>query len=127
MKGLSDGNLMRLWRKAVLKKNMNRCFICGNTDTDIIDCHHIVKRRHKILRYDFRNGVPVCRIGCHNRLDSIAGLKMLESMRPFDIIHVKEFENMTYKDYLQKHEMTNTEFLQQKKKELEDIIKYEYN
>ena len=58
MKGLSDSNMNKLWRKAVLKKNMNRCFLCGRTIDNFenpadLECHHIRKRRHSILKYDF--------------------------------------------------------------------------
>lgn len=120
IKGCGDSNMIFLWRKAVLKKNGHRCFLCGKDYG--LDCHHIVKSRNKILRYDYRNGVPVCNFGCHQKLDSIAGRKMLEEFRPFDIIHVTEFEKMTFKDYLLSKGMTEREFLEEKKKELNRII-----
>lgn len=120
-KGFSDSTMLKLFNKAVLIKNGGRCFLCGKTDN--LEVHHIVKRRNKILRYDYRNGIPVCKYGCHQEIDSIAGLKLIEVMRPFDIIHCSEFQNMPFKEYLVKRGITEKEFLEEKKKELNEIIR----
>jgi len=61
--GLSDTSLFVLWRKACFRRRGYRCAICGGTFG--LEVHHIVKRRVKLLRWDPRNGLPVCR-SCHD-------------------------------------------------------------
>jgi hypothetical protein len=61
-KGLSDSNLNQMWRKAVLKKFGNKCFFCSaSADSQVVECHHVVKRKTFLLRYDWRNGIPCCK------------------------------------------------------------------
>jgi hypothetical protein len=48
---------------------------------------------------------------------------MINELRPFDVIHLTEFENMTMKEYLQKNGITESEFLVKKYDELRNIIK----
>ena len=61
MKGLSDSNLNALWRKAVLKRFGNKCFFCSAPASSVVECHHIVKRKTFLLRYDWRNGITACK------------------------------------------------------------------
>jgi len=124
IKGCGEANMMRLWRAAVRKKNGNRCFLCGKSDQGQLQCHHIVHCRNMILRYDYRNGVPVCDHPCHSKIDSIAGRERLVDARPHDIIHITEFETMTLKDYLHMNGIYKSEFLNEKKKELQRILSY---
>ncbi len=122
VKGCSDSVMMRLWRKAVLNHNFNRCFVCGNTNASELDCHHIIKRRHSILRYDYRNGVPACRMGCHNTIDSLAGYKMLKAVRSADLEYLEGLENLTIKQYLIDRGITRKEFLESQKVELKKYL-----
>lgn len=71
---LNDRTMQSHWRKAVLKANRNRCAVCGIIRADgELECHHLVKRRYRILRHDYRNGVPVCIMGCHRYADTTTG------------------------------------------------------
>ena len=66
-RGLSDSNLQDKWRKVVLLKFGNCCFFCGKPKGQVeIECHHLVKRKTLLLRHDWRNGIPVCKFGCHS-------------------------------------------------------------
>jgi len=61
-RGLSEGNLNRLWRKVVLEIFGGKCFFCGAHHTEQeIECHHTVKRKNFLLRYNWRNGIPSCK------------------------------------------------------------------
>ena len=72
--GLSDANLAVLFRKAVLKHYGYRCIICGQGGD--LEVHHCVHRgQAKLLRWDWRNGVPVHHGDCHaaaNRMGRLA-------------------------------------------------------
>ena len=64
---MTNRYLTMLWRKAVLIKRGNRCWICDKFDIpDNLECHHFIKRRKKILTYSWINGFPVHKINCHD-------------------------------------------------------------
>ncbi len=117
--------MLKLWRQAVLKDYQYKCFVCGNTIVNELDCHHIVKRRNRILRYEFWNGVPVCRFGCHNEIDSMSGRDELRKRIPLKMDYLKFYEKMTLKDYLSSHDMTRDEFYHEKAENLKYIIRGE--
>ena len=83
----NEGSLLELWKLCVKISEGERCIICGGyTESKlgkkIVDCHHIIRRSQgAALKYDVRNGVPLCK-GCHhNRIhngDPIATEKVLE-------------------------------------------------
>ena len=122
-KAYTDKYILKLWRNAVLKDWNGRCFICGNDQIDQLECHHIVKRRNKILRYDYWCGVPVCKMGCHNQIDSIAGRKLLTEHIPTKMDYLAGYEKMTFKDYLSAYKITENEFLTEKVNNLKEIIR----
>ena len=125
-KSVSDGYLNQLWRKAVLAKWGYTCPYCGQTDIDVIECHHIVKRRNKILRWDVRNAVPGCKYSCHQYYHTHAGQRWIEEQLDEETLaYLDEHENMTYKDYLQKKCLTDSEFRLIMLAELKEIIKGE--
>ena len=63
---VSDRTLQKYWRIAVLKKNHNTCVICGKIKPDSeLECHHVIRRNHRVTRHDVKNGVPVCTGDCH--------------------------------------------------------------
>ena len=67
--GTSPANLMKWWRKAVLAVWGDRCVWCGRKP---VECHHIVRRGKAVLRYDWRNGIPLCAT-CHAEADTASG------------------------------------------------------
>jgi len=119
-KGISDGRLMSLWRKAVLAHNGHRCLLCGMTGDDNLQCHHIVKRRRKFLRYDYRNGVPLC-VGCHQFAHTKAGdMELMRRFRHYQ--YCADNEQIVIKDWLLRQGKTEAEWLLEIKQELLDII-----
>ncbi len=125
MKKYTDKYILKLWRQAVLKNNKSQCFLCGNMNVDELECHHIVKRRHKILRYDLWNGIPVCRMTCHNLIDSLKGRRKLRETYPERLDYLEKYENMTFKEYIYLNEVSEVEFISEKMKDLKEIIKGE--
>lgn len=127
-KPLSDRYLMILWRRAVLEANGNKCFFCGNPNVDELDCHHIVGRRECwLLRWDWRNGIPVCKISrdgdqsCHLFAKSKNGEYELQIRYPY-WNYLRDRENIKYKDYLVQNGITTAEFRQMIAKELKEKI-----
>jgi hypothetical protein len=121
--GVGDSLLNKLWRKAVLASWNYRDPISGRVDPsgESLQCHHIVYRRHYLLRWDVRNGVPLTAeshyavhhdIGARRRLEELVNLAYLEDMGRW-----------TKKDYLLKYGMSDAEFRALKKRELEMVIR----
>jgi hypothetical protein len=132
MKGLSDSNLNQMWRKTVLKKFGNKCFFCSaSADSQVVECHHVVKRKTFLLRYDWRNGIPACKwlhsgnkhfkASCHQHAETIFGkAKILEYIEPHrDYLHDREGQS---KDWFIRHNITRNEYLLLMKQELQEII-----
>lgn len=132
-KPLSDRYLMILWRKAVLKANGNKCFFCGNPTIDELEAHHIIRRRECwLLRWDWRNGIPVCKIRkpfiayewkgtCHEYAKSKCGEDNIRQWFPH-WGYLCDRENIKYKDYLVQNGMTTAEFREMVAKELKEKI-----
>lgn len=63
-------DLEKMWHIAVFMREGNRCIVCGKPATD---AHHIIRRSQSLaLKYDLKNGVPLCRachFGLHKRDD----------------------------------------------------------
>lgn len=125
-KGISDSNLLRLWRLAVKIIYGNNCVICGKS---IVECHHIVHRRYKLLRWAWRNGIPVCPPGvsnCHAFCDLLAGrekVKKIIDKKNYEYLMETQKKWVRYKDYLRENDLSETEWKLGIKKELEEIIK----
>ena len=118
-KGISDGRLMTLWRSAVLAHNNHRCLFCGMTGDSNLECHHVVRRRRKLLRYDYRNGVPLCS-NCHRLAHTKAGeMKLMQLHRHYD--YCVENEQVVIKDWLVQQGKTESEWLLEVKQELLDV------
>ena len=123
MKTYTDNYILKLLRQAVLILHDGKCFLCGNDIKQQLDIHHVVKRRNRILRYDYWNSVPVCRSKCHARMDSLEGLEEFKKRHPTKYDYIKYYQNMTLKQYLFEHKMTKKEFYAEKVKALKEIIK----
>ena len=120
-KAVSDGYLNKHWRQAVLARWGYQCAYCGNTDIDIVQAHHIVKRRNVILRWDVRNGIPGCPT-CHQYYHTRAGNRWIEEqLDEQTLMHLDTYENMTYKDFLVKKRLTDSDFRTTMLSELKEV------
>lgn len=54
----TDKRLLKTWRQVVLKRANGKCEVCKKGGK--LDCHHVVGKRNRRLRYDPRNGVCLC-------------------------------------------------------------------
>lgn len=115
MKPPSDSTLMAWWRKAVKAVHGDRCILCGKTP---VECHHIIKRRKALLRYDWRNGVPLC-AECHAEADTIAGRNHIGQY--VDVEYLSHNENRVLKDHLTEYAKSRTEFLTDELDELKAV------
>ena len=62
------------WRKAIFKRDGNRCQKCGRVGCRI-NAHHILGfKRHKRTRYDLRNAITLC-VKCHRKFHEQYGKK----------------------------------------------------
>jgi len=112
----SDKYLSKLWRRAVLLTWECKCAYCGSDNVDALQCHHIVRRRHKILRHSWRNGVPGCH-ECHRFYHTKLGEQWLAVTVP-DYGWLCEMEQVHFKQYAVDNCMTDSEFSQFRHDEL---------
>ena len=101
--GLSDASLLVLWRRAVLKRGGYKCAVCASGGK--LECHHVIHRRYKMLRWYAPNGIPV-HPWCHAEAD-FRGLSMLDDDVREDLVTNAQ---VTFKQFLAKWGMTESEW-----------------
>lgn len=125
MKGLSDANLQRLYRKAAYKSFNDKCFFCGahrsNTDMEI---HHPNHRNGLLLKYDYRNAIPCCKwakdeyaLSCHQFAETPEGKKRITAYQ----------DKMGYTEYLQERSGSCKQFFVERGITRTDFLKIIYN
>lgn len=106
-KSYSDGYIQSLWRKAVFLGWGKKCALCGSQDR--VEAHHVKSRRHRVLRHDLRNGIPLCG-RCHQKADTHQVREEIrKSMYPM-IDWLDEMEQVTLADFCSRANMTKSEF-----------------
>ena len=110
--GLSDSTLSALWRKVVLHVHHNTCVVCHGGGT--LQAHHIIHRRYKILRWNWRNGVPVHAGDCHET----ANLQGIYAAPPVWRDYLMEKSCQIHKQYLMEHGMSGSEWRAEVKADL---------
>jgi len=121
IRGISDSNLNLLWRKTVLAAHRNKCFFCGADANGVeVECHHYAaKRKNFLLRWDWRNGIPVCKwwhdgneqlgCSCHQYAETWGGKeKIAEYAKQFHDHLINR--NVTAKQWLVERGMTKKDF-----------------
>ena len=114
---LSDSSLLLLWRKTVLKVWGYRCAICGMGGA--LECHHIVKRRYQLLKFDWRNGIPAHSGECHER----ANLEAPRILSEEQLQYLQGMRALTKKAYLFAERLSESEWRQRIKEELEKKLR----
>lgn len=123
-KSVSDSRLMSLWRQAVLKHWNYTDPLSGHCDPsgESLQCHHLVKRRHLLLRWDYRNGVPLT-VESHMRAHTMGGAsELLKHVGIQTQEYLEEMERHTAKAWFAEKGITDAEFRLAKKAELEGVI-----
>ena len=121
MKKVTDRTMQRWWRRAVLIKNYHRCAICGGVrPPTALEAHHLVRRRYRALRHDWRNGVPVCVGDCHAEADRNSAHLIQVSPHREHINRISRFRGV--KEYLREAKMSLREFDAACLKELKEIV-----
>jgi hypothetical protein len=74
-KAKDDKAQLEAWRRKVRDRDEMKCRVCQRkviVTLELVanraECHHIVGRAFKALRYDRRNGLLVCLDPCHRKL-----------------------------------------------------------
>lgn len=125
MKGISESHLQSLWRKAVLHNFNGCCFFCGHHVFNVeIECHHLVKRKMLLLKHDWRNGLPVCKYGCHSYAETPTGkAKIAAYLQDNDLLDYLQARSGSSKDWFVKRGITKNDFL----KSMYDDLKAKLN
>ena len=112
---------MKAWRLAVLAKWHYTDPISGHHDPtgETLQCHHIVGRRHLLLRWDYRNGIPLT-VESHMYAHTGAGQAHIRSL--VDADYLDEMERWTARDYFTDQGINDNEFRLSKHAELEEAI-----
>ena len=119
-RGLSDSNLQMHWRRCVRAIFGNRCFFCGASDE--IEVHHIVKRKTLLLRHDYRNGILVCKYGCHQHAETPVGKHKIDAyLTSKGYLEYLQLRTGNCKDYFVQHGITRDDFLQSMLDELRKV------
>jgi len=117
---MTEGYLDSLWSQAIRARKGEFCCNpgCPNPAGGV---HHIIKRRYKVLRWDARNGIPLCSI-CHPIADrnSAWALSLISAA---DRKYLEQMGVYVLQDWLKINGLTRDEFMQQKADECKAIIK----
>ena len=122
-KSVSDRYLMHLWRQAVLAHWGYRDPIAGVRDPTgySLECHHIVKRRGYILRWDYKNGIPLT-AETHRFIHNHPAKANRLLYEYVDYEYLAEWEGVRKNDYLLRNSMTDNEFRLKMKGYLKNVI-----
>ena len=118
-RGLSDSHLLNLHRKAVRALFGYKCFFCGGTNE--LEVHHLVKRKNFLLRYNWRNGVLVCKYICHAHAETPEGKHQIDLLIEPHRKYLQDRSGQS-KDWFVKHGMSRHDYCIEMKLELEKIL-----
>ena len=115
MRGLSESNLLKLRRQVVLANFNDCCFFCGKHKFNVpLEDHHLIKRKNLLLRYDWRNGIPVCKYNCHSYAETPTGkAKISDYLRNADLLNYLQERSGQAKQWFVEHGITKNDFLKQ--------------
>ena len=118
---MTDSYLRSLWSKATLAQKGKVCYACRSNMAHSV--HHIIRVRHKLTRYDVRNGLPLC-AECHRHAQRSIGWDM-DMIPTGDKVWLRVASNINIKDYLVRNGKTEKEWMKEQGEELKAIIKGE--
>ena len=113
-RGYSDSHMQAWWRQAVLAVWGTGCAHCGSPEAH---CHHVVPRARRVLRNDWRNGIPLC-AECHRWAHTLEGRRWVESQVDTEYLEARD---TNLKEYLFTSGITREEFDRKQLGELKSI------
>jgi hypothetical protein len=120
-KGMSESRMARLWREAVLTVWPYDPFD-GTGDPSRLQCHHIIYRRYYVTRWDWRNGMALS-MANHQRVHGIEGNGLvIQHLQPHHREYLMTMNHVSKKEYLYAVGMSEAEFLEMRRNELEHVI-----
>lgn len=105
----------------MLIKYNHRCAFCNARGDDILQAHHIVRRKHKVTRYMPLNGIPLCH-KCHNLAHTKAGEQKIQKILGTSYQSLVKLEQIIYKQHLSDHGITDREHMAKVAAELKKAI-----
>jgi len=121
-KGISTGYLDDLWRTTVRFVWNHRCAKCGVAGN--LEAHHYFPRRIAMTRWNWRNGILLCKWKCHKFAHTKEGDRWVEgALGPKVYSSLNKLSKIILKQHHVKTGMSNSEFRQKVKKELIDKLK----
>lgn len=118
---MKDTTVQKYWRQAVYKIFNGQCVLCGCPYD--LQAHHFIKRRHKVLYNDWRNGFLLCK-ECHSTADQLENRdKIIKVMGIEQYNYLCHREKYILKDYLIERGISRKEFNIEQCNELKEIIK----
>ena len=117
---MTDRYLINLWSKAVRAEKGEGCYHCGAPAHSV---HHIIRRRHRLTRYDVVNGIPLC-AECHQQAQRSIGWD-IDLLPEADKAYLRERANINIKYWLVKLGVSMLEYERFEADKLKRIIKGE--
>ena len=90
-----------------------RCKGCGRQAQEI---HHIIRRDNLLLRWDYKNLLPLCR-KCHSDIHSKGKWHHGLDLSPYSQ-YLEERKYKLLSDFLLENDLSESDFLSQKEQEL---------
>ena len=104
-------------------KHNNTCILCNENKNEPLECHHFIKRRKRVLRYNWINGFPLHKYSCHTKVHTKSGeQKLIDFMGKLRFDYLCEMERYTLKQYLYEKCLSREEWEKEIVKELRSII-----
>lgn len=97
------------------KRFGGRCARCGSTH---IQAHHIVRRGKKVLRWDIKNGIALCK-KCHNWMDTLEGTRWSYKQVDYEYLLGND---ITLAEYIAQNGITRAEFRERAKNALKEYL-----
>ena len=116
---MSDTYCLKMRRQAVILYYGGHCFFCNETQglTD----HHIILRDNLVLRWDWRNGIPVC--FHHHEYIQKAGQKPVFESGHFEFEqYLKERQKHSIHNICVQSGITQEEFMRDRIYDCLDVI-----
>ncbi len=97
-RNIKIATLAAYWAKCI-KARDKKCVYCGNTNIAELESHHIIERRHSIVKFNLENGITICKAfkGCEAHMKAHHTYEMKEWIK--DYIGRDKYEELDRKSF----------------------------